>query len=203
MVGEDAMLNQQTLPNPLAYRPLLPESLPGPTPKASLGEPKVTVGIPSNVLGLWIDLVRQASGVTTAPPRTTSDTLTQEQARALNCLPEEGLTMTVFARSLGVSSAGAAVIAERLISDGAARCTGKVSDRGEDRLFATQVGMRVATAHRRRQVETLDQLLHGMSPARMAVLTLAMEQLVNTECPPLLPSPAPIPAPDVPGWPSL
>ena len=88
--------------------------------------------------------------------------------------------MRALARSLGISSAAATVIADRLTSVGAVVRYRDSQDRRLVRVVITPVGVQLVSDYRCTQVATLEALLDEMVPARRAVLTRAMKELAGT-----------------------
>lgn len=171
------MLNEGIPPDVLPQLHVAEANPARPTQRPLPGPARVTDGVSSQVLGLWIDLVRQASGASTSPPLSPAERLSKLRSRALGCLPSEGLTMSAFAHAMGVSGAAATAIADQLTSGGATRRTREAADRRQVRLFPTRFGVRMASSHRRRQVRTLERLLRPMPASRATVLILAMQEL--------------------------
>jgi DNA-binding MarR family transcriptional regulator len=153
---------------------------PGADPSESGG---LTDGVSGQILGLWIDLVRQGESATPVALMPNAYSLSRLQLVALSCLQAEGLTMGALARTLSVSNAVATTIADRLISAGAALRYRDNMDRRLVRLVATDAGVQMVRDHRRGQVAILQRLLDQMAPARQAVLTLAMKELAGTVSP--------------------
>jgi DNA-binding MarR family transcriptional regulator len=135
--------------------------------------------VSSHVVGLWIDLVRQAGSFAPKAPSSAANGLTRQHFRALGCLQDEGLTVTALARSLDWSRVVAAEIADRLASVGAVVNSGDGPDRQLERLAVTGAGLKMAADHRSDVVATLEHLLSQVEPARRAVLTLAMAELAG------------------------
>ncbi|HVC38382.1 MAG TPA: hypothetical protein VNH20_00200 [Candidatus Dormibacteraeota bacterium] len=141
----------------------------------------ITDGVSSQILGLWIDLVRQAEGVVALAGSPETYGLSRVQLRALDALPVEGIMMSALARRLGISGTAATAVADRLTSVGATVRDRDELDRRQVRLVATPMGVQLASRHRRGQVYALEHLLEGMDPARVTVLGIAMRQLAGTE----------------------
>lgn len=160
----------------------------------------VTDGVTSHVLSLWIDLVRQAGSVAPAAPGSAADGLTRQQLRALGCLEDEGLTMRALARSLGISSAAATSIADRLTEVGATVRYRDSLDRRLVHLVATGAGVQMARDYRCGLVAVLERLLDQMEPGRLAVLTLAMKELAGGMNSPSCASPYKVLTPEPQRW---
>lgn len=153
---------------------------PGADPSEAGG---LTDGVSGQVLGLWIDLVRQGESATPVALGPNAQGLTRLHLVALSCLQAGALTMGALARTLGVSSAVATNIADRLISAGAALRYRDSLDRRLVQLVSTSIGGQLVRDHRSGQVATLQRLMEQMAPARQAVLTLAMKELAGTVSP--------------------
>ncbi len=140
----------------------------------------ITNGVSSHVLGLWIDLVRQAGHGAAPSLGPAANGLTRQELSALGFLSAEGLSTSALARSLGISTAAATALADRLTSVGAAAVRyGDSLDGPLVHLVATGPGALMASAHRRSQTATLERLLGQTGPARRAVLTVALKQLAS------------------------
>lgn len=171
---------------PLATGPplsVVPDSLTAYAARARAGLEEgqgVTADVSSHVVGLWIDLVRQAGNALPAAIGPAPNGLSRQHLRALACLQADRLTMRALARSLGISSAAATVIADRLTSVGAVVRYRDSQDRRLVRVVITPVGVQLVSDYRCTQVATLEALLDEMVPARRAVLTRAMKELAGT-----------------------
>lgn len=142
-------------------------------------EAGIAEGASSHVVDLWIDLVSQASNVESTGPLPSVTGLGRQQFKALIYLRGEALTMADLARRLGICSAAATLVAEGLISAGAAERYRDTLDRRVVRLVATVVGVQMASDYRATQVATLDMLLGKLEPARRAVLAQAMQEVAK------------------------
>ncbi len=140
-------------------------------------EVRVPAGVSSYVVDLWIDLVRQAASAVPTTPRPGVNGLTRQQFRALNCLRGEPMTMRALAQCLGITGSAATATADRLISAGAAQRQRDSADRRVVRVVATEAGHQMAREYHVARVAVLEQLLTHMPPARLAVLTVAMQEL--------------------------
>jgi DNA-binding MarR family transcriptional regulator len=140
----------------------------------------IAVGVSSHVVGLWIDLLTQASNrVEPEGPLPSVTGLGRQQFKALIYLQGEALTIRDLARRLGISSGAASLVAESLISAGAAERYQDTLDRRIGRVVATVAGMQIASDYRATQVEILEMLLGKLDPDRRTVLVLAMKEIAE------------------------
>jgi len=137
-------------------------------------------GVTSQVSGVWMDLVRQAGRVVENASRPTrASGVSRQQLRALLRLPPGGLTMGTLARSLRISGASATSLADHLVGTGAAVRYRDTGDRRFVRLVVTSVGVQLASDYHAGQLKTLSRLLRQMEPARLSLITSAMEELTR------------------------
>ncbi len=131
------------------------------------------------MLGLWIDLIRQAGarGTPMAPPN--GGGLSRHQLNALDCLGSGRHTAGTLARALGVSTAFALALVGLLVDDGAVIVAAETEDGGPAWLAATAEGARIAAEDRRVQLGVLSRLLNQLTPARLVVMRRAMSDLAR------------------------
>jgi DNA-binding MarR family transcriptional regulator len=94
-------------------------------------------------------------------------------------LQGETLTIRDPARRLGISSGAASLVAESLISAGAAERYQDTLDHRIGRLVATGAGIQLGNDYRATQVEILEMLLGKLDPDRQRVLVLAMKEIAE------------------------
>jgi DNA-binding MarR family transcriptional regulator len=137
----------------------------------------IAVGVSSQMVDLWIDLVSQASDLPEPDgPLPSVTDLGRQQFKALINLQKEALTIGELARRLGVSNAAASLVAESLINAGTAE---RYQDALDRRVVATVAGMQIASEYRATQVEILEMLLGKLDPARRTVLVMAMKEIAQ------------------------
>lgn len=143
-------------------------------------------GVSTYMLGLWIDLVRQADGVRSVPLALADVGPTRQQVRALDCLSTDGVALNVLARLLGIGAGASMALANELVRSGLATGDGCPLT-FNSRIFSTLLGAGLASDHRRLQIATLQTLLAASKPAWLAILTVAMQQLLGASS---VPAPA-------------
>ncbi len=136
-------------------------------------------GATSQMISLWIDLVRQACPGVVSNARAIVGGLTGRQLNALACIPPGGLTMRQLARSLRIADSRATALADHLVSVGAVCRERDQQDRRVVRVMATDSGSQLATTYRHNLEVSLENLLGQLDPPRLAVVALAMAQLVD------------------------
>jgi DNA-binding MarR family transcriptional regulator len=135
-------------------------------------------GATNQMVSLWIDLVRQAFPSAAQPPTTVAAAgLTPRQLNALDCVSQEGITMTQLARALRVTESCATALADHLFVAGAISRERDSVDRRLVRVSMTEAGSALAASYRRDLEAGLLQLLSQLAPAKLTAVTLAMTQL--------------------------
>lgn len=134
-------------------------------------------GATSQMVSLWIDLVRQAFPEGAPLPSTAVPGLTPRQLNALDCISQEGTTMAQLARALRVTESGATALADHLVVAGAIARERDSEDRRLVRVTVTESGRSLAAKYRRDLEAGLRQLLSQLPPAKLTAVTLAMSQL--------------------------
>ena len=139
-------------------------------------EPRVG-GVTSQMVSLWIDLVRQAfPSASLAPP--TAAGFTAHQLNALDAIAREGaISMSELAQWLRVTESAATALADRLTAAGAIARDRDARDRRVVWVALTASGQKLAATHRDDLEATLQQLLTELEPAKLAAITVAMTQL--------------------------
>ncbi len=163
------------------------------------GDNELSDGVSTHMLGLWIDLVRQAEGTRSVSVAPQLGTPTALQLRALECLSTGGAAISSLARVLGVSDRAMALLVDELINS--RLVTTEMGGSSPVRLIsATSLGEDLASEHRRVQIATLQSLLAASRPAFQLVLNQAMQELLGSAWAPALRSlHAPL-APKSSGW---
>lgn len=135
-------------------------------------------GAPSQVISLWIDLIRQAFQIASPPPPTTPG-LTARQLNVLDYIPQDGkgITMTQLARALMVTEPCATSLATHLVAVGAISRERDAVDRRLVRVIVTKAGRDLAASHRRSLAEVLEGMLSQLPPIKFTMATMAMAQL--------------------------
>ena len=136
-------------------------------------------GATSRMLGLWIDLIRQAGARATAMAPPNGGGLSRHQLNALDCLGSGRHTAGTLARALGVSTAFALALVGRLVGEGAVVVVSDTEDGGLPLLAATAEGTDIAEEDRRVQSGVLSRLLDQLTPARLVVMRRAMADLAR------------------------
>lgn len=163
----------------------LPSDIVIPSPPDLLSEktsrPEIS-GAPSQVIGLWIDLLRQAFQMASPPPPTPPG-LTARQLNVLDYISQDvqGVTMTQLARILMVTEPCATSLAAHLVAAGAISRERDAADRRLVRVIATETGRDLAARHRRCLADGLEEMLSQLPPAKFTVATMAMAQLSSLE----------------------
>ncbi len=134
-------------------------------------------GVTSQMVSLWMDLVRQAFPAAAPAPQPALAGLTSRQLNALDCISQEELTMTQLARALRVTESCATALADRLFAVGAISRERDPGDRRLVRVAATEVGRSLAAGYRRDLEAALERLLDQLEPTKLTAVTLAMSQL--------------------------
>lgn len=104
------------------------------------GPPGISATVPADVLSHWLGTLA-AVGDPSVPSSDESDGMTSSQMRAIRCLPDDGMSMGLFARTMVVSYASDAALADRLIQSGAANRVRNVEDRRSVVLRPTSAGV--------------------------------------------------------------
>lgn len=134
-------------------------------------------GFTSHMVGLWIDLVRQAFPSASVPPPTVAG-FTAHQLNALDIIAREGaISMRQLAHRLRVTESAATALADRLTAAGAIARDRDSRDRRVVWVALTASGQKLAATHRRDLETRLQQLLRELEPAKLTAITLAMAQL--------------------------
>ena len=123
-----------------------------------------------------MDLVRQAFPGASSP-RCALTGLTAGQLNALDCISQEGITMSQLARALRVTESSATALADRLLAAGAISRERDAFDRRLVRVVVTEAGQALATSYRQDLEEGLEQLLGQLEKSKLIAITLAMSQL--------------------------
>ncbi|MHB1501152.1 MAG: MarR family winged helix-turn-helix transcriptional regulator [Candidatus Dormibacteria bacterium] len=134
-------------------------------------------GTTSQMISLWIDLVRQACPGVAHRAGPIVGGLSVRQLNALDCIPSGGLTMRQLARALRIADSRATALADHLVSVGAVCRERDQQDRRVVRVMATDSGSQLATTYRHNLEASLENLLCQLDPPRLAVVALAMAQL--------------------------
>lgn len=163
------------------------------------GDSELSDGVSTHMLGLWIDLVRQAEGTRSVSVAPQLGTPTALQLRALECLSTGGVAVSSLARMLGVSDRAVALLVDELTNS--RLVTSEMGSPGPVRLIsATNVGEDLASEHRKVQIATLQSLLAASRPSWQVVLNQAMQELLGSAPAPALRSlHAPL-GPESSGW---
>jgi|GEM_PF-4904409 len=133
-------------------------------------------GATSQMLSLWMDLVRQAFPGPTSS-RSALPGLTAGQLNALDCIGQDGITMSQLARALRVTESSATALVDRLLAAGAISRERDAFDRRLVRVVVTEAGQALATRSRQDLEEGLERLLGQLEPSKLIAITLAMSQL--------------------------
>lgn len=105
--------------------------------------------------------------------------LTSRQLHALAVLPEEGLSMSRLARTLGVTQATASALASRLVAKGLAERAHDGPDRRTVRLTPTAAGRELAWRYLRTQLHAADGVFDRLTDSQARQLLHLLEILAN------------------------
>ncbi len=133
----------------------------------------------SRMLGLWIDLLRQAGGGLASVGAEASGGLDRRHLNALDFLRHLPRSSHSLAAGIGVSPAAALAVADRLLSLGLVERSGDGAAGSGWMLSTTAAGVRLVVRDRRAQLVSLRRLLGQLGPARLLVMKRAMGQLAR------------------------
>jgi DNA-binding MarR family transcriptional regulator len=166
----ESSLQRRARPPVWPRRPLLAERAQeiGPTGSAS-----------TRMLGLWIDLLRQAGGGPKSVDAEAQGGLGRRHFNALDFLRRVPRSSHSLARGIGVSPAAALAVADHLLGLGLVERHGDGVVGSGWMLSTTAAGVRLVARDRRAQLTSLRQLLAQLGPARLLVMKRAMAQLAR------------------------
>ncbi len=133
----------------------------------------------SRMLGLWIDLLRQAGGGLASVAAEASGGLDRRHLNALDFLRHLPRSSHSLAAGIGVSPAAALAVADHLLSLGLVERSGDGAAGSGWMLSTTAAGVRLVVRDRRAQLVSLRRLLGQLGPARLLVMKRAMGQLAR------------------------
>lgn len=155
-----------------------PGSEAGPRPQPGVrGLAGIADEVPSRMVSLWIDLVRQAGSGTVFDPPAVPGALSRQQLNALDLLRSGARTARSLALGLGVSPAAARAVIDHLVGVGMVVLLAGRPDDGTSILAATAEGVLIAEQDREAQLRALGRLLDQLVPARLLVMRRAMAEL--------------------------
>jgi DNA-binding MarR family transcriptional regulator len=152
------------------HRPSVAESVEeiGPTGSAS-----------TRMLGLWIDLLRQAGDGPTPVGAQAQGELGRRHFNALDILRRGPRSSHGLALGIGVSPAAALALVDHLLGMGLVERSGDGVSGSGWMLSTTAAGVRLVARDRRAQLVSLRLLLGQLGPARLQVMKQAMAQLAR------------------------
>ena len=133
----------------------------------------------TRMLGLWIDLLRQAGGVPTSVGAEAKGGLGRRHFNALDFLRRVPRSSHSLALGIGVSPAAALAVADHLLGLGLVERRGDGVTGSGWMLSTTAAGVRLVARDRRAQLVSLRLLLGQLGPARLLVMQRAMAQLAR------------------------
>jgi DNA-binding MarR family transcriptional regulator len=144
----------------------------------------------SRLLGLWIDLLRQAGGGPPSGDAEPQGGLGRRHLNALDFLRHGPRFDQGLAGGIGVSPAAALAVADHLVGLGLVERSGDGAAQSGWTLSTTAAGVRLVIRDRRAQLVSLRRLLGQLGPSRLLVMERAMVQLARAHQP-LAPAVAP------------